>query len=566
MMPDTASGKPQASILLSSELVRRHCGPLVGMAPKRKPRASTSRQPTGRSTGRRQNTPRRRAPTSSQNTPAAWTEWFVGWSGSITASHKEGVLDAVSLHPQTLHSTPYAAALAHHTHRRELAWEMRAHCTSATTTGVRFGFMVLPDPSPAEGLTTEMMWSAIENGMGVMVSSAGLGTRQQTFRVRSATPLLSNAMPAATESHLGYAAGVMIIYLLDAPMGLQDGNSVQAVFLLRCLLKPENPVPGFALLESNYLNHPRHQPGPPDWQLAISYASSYGTKFMDGSDSNTTSWITYHTGNIPLAGGYYWSFAGVGGDHPTASATVDGKTNKVLVRGQPKYGCVYMCSADFPPWRTNRNTQIAPRFFAVTRGWLSGKVYMIGFVTQTQAANQVDGKFTMIPPQAELCIRYNSKPVWSEFHPQTSNDQCDLSFWSVYTSSSTGDIYKTSTPVAGSYSLSAMALESPEEYFPPPPSAPDWSEEEEDPEEGTSEQARQSLYPTLPSSPYAGFTEEELAEQYARAVQLVSDLEDEHQRRQPQPERQTQATQAGRSGSIWDLLKSSILGRRKYLE
>lgn len=535
------------------------------MAPKRKPVASTSRPPTGRGTGRRQNTPRPRRAPRSKNPAPAWTEWFVGWTGTIGPSHREGVLDAVTLHPQTLPSTPYSAVLAHCTHRRELAWEMRAHCTSATTTGVRFGFMVLPDPSPAEGMTSEMMWSAIENRMGVMISSAGLGSRQQTFRVQSATPLLSNALPAASESHLGYASGTMIIYLLDAPMGLQDGNTVQAVFLLRCLLQPINPVPGFALMESDYLQHPRHQPGPPDWQMTISYASNYNQEFMDGSGSTgTAAWAIYHTGNIPLAGGWYFKFAGAGGSAPVFGTNVESKTNKVTIKGQPRYGYVYMCGQDFPPWRTNRNLQITPRFFAVTRGWISGTVYMIGFVTQTQAANQVDGKFTLIPPNAELCIRYNTKPTWEEFHPQTSNDQCSLSFWSVYVSPTTGDIYKTSTPVSEPYALETRITPEQADFLPPPPpTAPDWDDSDSDPGEGPSTAVR---YPTLPTSPYAGFSEEELAEQYARAVQLVNDLEEEHERRLPRPERATESTQTQGRGSLWDLLKASILGRRKHLE
>lgn len=475
------------------------------------------------------------------------------------------------MHPQTLPLTPYATACAHYTHRREQRWEIRAHCTSATTTGTRFGIMVLPDPTTVETIAPEMMWSAIENGLGAAVNSSGISSRSRTFSVRTATNILSNAFPGPGESHLGFAAGTLLIYLLDTPMGLGTDNKVQLVVLLRCELEPINKVPGFGVYESQMLHAPRHQPGPPEWAIKVSFNFSDldNNPPMMGMNSSSTpylDWAVYHTGNIPLAGGYYFVFANAGSNAPVISSTYGGKKSNVTIEGQPRSGAVYVTDVDFPPWRTNRNTQITPRFFACIRGWVSQRVYMVGFVAQQQAANQVDARFTMIPANAELCIRYYEKPNWGDFHPPTTTNQLDVKFWRVYTSTYVAEIYRGTSPITEALSVYDMPGTSgaPQQLAAAAltPSAPpmdsDWDETEDE-----EEQEEADTKPALPMGrPYAHHTTEELAQLYAQALQVVEDLEAETEARDL-PERSDHATQA--SGSWWDLLKSRLLQRRKYL-
>nr|QUS52806.1 hypothetical protein 3 [Mute swan feces associated tombus-like virus 6] len=557
------------------------------MAPKRKPRASTSPPATGAGTGRRRNTPaprpRPRRQPATNNTPRQfWTEWFVAWSGEVSTTSRQGTLDAITLHPQALPTTPYATALAHHTHRREAAWEIKVHCTSATNTGTRLGCFVLPDPTIIDGITPEMVWAAITNGLGAEINSVGITTRSRAMRVKTATNILSNALPGPGESHLGYASGTLILYLLDAPIGLTDSDKVRVVTLLRCLLTPHNAVPGFGLWESQVLSAPKHHPGPPDWTMTVTFAFSNQnndppmSSFQGTTSDNYASWSVKHVGNLPLAGGYYFVFAGVGGTAPTISAPINGGSEKsnVTIRGNPCSGRVYVSNSDFPLWQNNRGMGFSPKYFATIKGFFTHHVYMVGFVTQAQAANQADGAFTLIPGGAELCVRYAEQPRWSQFHPPNSTKQFEISFWSAYTSRYSADIYHTSEPVSGystattsttTYSmaqtdgpstsgtpqqLSAAALQ---------PTAPPYESEWESSDEEDEDEVKQAL---PAGRPYGSLTPDELAVAYQQALQVVDDLEEETRVRS-QPSTSEQATQA--SGSWWELLKAALTKRRQHM-
>lgn len=467
-------------------------------------------------------------------------------------------------------STPYSTALAHYTHRREEAWEFKAHCTSAANTGTRLGCFVLPDPTIVDGITPEMVWSAITNGLGALIDSVGLSSRSRTMTVRSATNILSNALPGPGESHLGYACGTLILYLLDPPMGITTNDRVRLVVLCRCRYTPYNPVPGFGLFESKILQSPKVPPGPPDWQMVVKYAySDVGNDpsmmgFTANSSKKYAAWCVSHTGNIPLAGGYYFIFAGVGGTAPTLDQVISGSEySNVTIKGNPCSGRVYVCNSDFPPWQNNRGTNLTPKYFATIRGPFTHHVYMVGFLSETYAANQVDGAFTLIPGGAELAIRYNQQPYWSQFHPQSSSGQLNLDFHTVYTSKYSADVYRSTTPVSGyalfsaeqpttsgtDQQLAAAALE---------PSAPpydsDWDSESEE---------EQEKVPLPAERPYSVMTEDELATAYARAVQIVDDLEEEARRRETPQAPRDASTQA--TGSWWDLLKAALTRRRQHM-
>lgn len=419
--------------------------------------------------------------------------------------------------------------------------------------------MVLPDPNMVESVAAEMVWSACENGMGLMINNTGLSSRSQSFTVRSATRVLSNANPASGESHLGFSGGTGILYLLERPHGITETEKVNVVVLCRCLLECRNPIPGFALRESGILHPPRIPPGPASWRITVSYTSG-----NDGGKSKMNSggqyWVVSHTGNVPLAGGWYFCFHGVGGTMPVANT---GSQQWVTIKGDPEWGKVYVCNLPFPTWQNNRSQNIAPIYFAVAHGGISGKVYMIGFVSETQAANQVENRWTSIPGGAELCVRYRTEPTWANFHPQTSSNQLDLDFWPVYTSGSVRSIYSNGTPL--SRSTEPRELHSLAELYSDPETDDEFDDASEAPCgcQGACN-CQQDYTPSAPPQPYTTFTEEELADQYARACQLVEDLDQEYERRQALTQPLPVAVPT-RHRSWWDMLKASLQQRRKHL-
>lgn len=487
----------------------------------------------------------------------------------ITSSTEPGVLDALTLHPQTLPLTPYATECANYTHRIEHRWQVKAYCTAALTTGTRVGFMVLPDPTMVESVEADMVWSACENGMGLFINSTGLSSRNQSFTVRSATRVLSNSNPAAGESHLGYSGGTGILYLLEKPHGIGDTERVNVTVLTRCLLEVKNPIPGFALRESGVLAPKRLPPGPAAWKLTVSY-----TQQNDGGKSKMNSggqkWAVYHTGNIPLAGGWYFCFHNVGKTMPVAAPS---SQQYAAITGDPEWGRVYVADQPFPTWQNNRRQNIAPTHFAVAHGGISGYVYMIGFISETQAANQVENRWTSIPGGAELCIRYAAEPTWANFHAQTSSSQLDINFWPVYTSGSVRSIYSNGSPLSRA-GAATYALEEPRQLH----SMEELVEGGDDTEFETTDDedypdapacacqgACSCSTPSAPQLPYSQFTPDELAEQYARACQLVEDLEEEYSRRETQPTLPLPQAVPTRHRSWWDMLKAGITARRKHL-
>nr|QUS52791.1 hypothetical protein 3 [Mute swan feces associated tombus-like virus 5] len=615
-----ASMKPQELMPLSKGHVRRHFGPYIGMAPKRKPKPSTSRPPTGGRTGRRSNTPQpRRNTTSRTNTPRRnpreaplqWTEWFPAFTGEVDEDTITGPLDSVLLSPQTLLGTPYATRCAHHTHRVEGRWELRAYTTCALTTRARFAIIILPDPDYSTSITEDMAWSAVSNGMGTMVSTAQQTSTSRTFRVQTATNRYSNALPAANASTLGYAAGVMIIYTLQPPIGTETGNYVSLKVMMRCEVKPVNPVPGFGLWESGLLTHPTHPDKAPDWTLGIrpQYINKVSKFMYQTGGAGWVDWCVSHVGNIPLAGGIYMIIpVGTDGRRPQFGQTDNnnafpGKSSVAEIYDNIKYGCTYVTNVGMPPWENNRRVRVPPKYFACIKGGISGLIYLVGFTTPEQAENQVEGRYTHIPAGAELALRYSDTPIWTDCFPtasvpSTGTDasggstatDVHIGFWAVYTSPYSGSIYSEnfSRPrMATGFQLdvpqgrSARAniveldddpMEGPSgvsrtpNYTPPPPTAPDWSSDSS--EDGDQDCCPEHMYGGVLEHDPRTLSDGELAEQYAAALQAVELLEQEAERRRP-TEPAASATpvaeHAYARGSLWCLLRAALTRRRRHL-
>nr|QUS52785.1 hypothetical protein 3 [Mute swan feces associated tombus-like virus 5] len=578
------------------------------MGPKRKPIASTSQPFTGVSTGRRQTQPgsrgrgRRRGtrparPATQQpgSRGARWTEWFAVATHEITSSTSEGPLDAYTLHPLTLPTSPYATQLANYTHRKEERWEFRIYMTTASTTGSRVAALVVPDPTHATRLTSDMVWGAICNNRGVMVDSTGNMSRDSRFAVQSATVLLSNAALPGNESYLGYTAGTLTLWLLQRPIGLNDKNVLlKCTVMARCLCRGVNPIPGFQLAQMGLGTDALQPVGQPAWQML-----RIGTSFSDNTRMNSLSdepWVKSHIGNLPLAGGYYFDFWNHKGKAPIYNSgstnATNGYSKGITIKGVPKTCTVYTCSTPFPPWQNNRGANIVPKYFTIISGVVSSTVLMVGFATQADAENQALNRWMAIPPGAELCIRYSGAPTWGDFHPLTGGSQANemqLTFYELYTTQYAAPVYSsTNSPMTQPFSL--FALPTAEEPQPRELTPSEWDDSDEeddqmdetDPLEGTSTQyqpLQPSAPPITPPMDFFQLSPEQLDHEIrqandhlwqlhrarARLTSPYADLTNQLSQLQLQQDHppQRQAEKPPERGSWWDLLKDAVRRRRK---
>nr|QUS52788.1 hypothetical protein 3 [Mute swan feces associated tombus-like virus 5] len=563
------------------------------MGPKRKPIASTNQPAPGAGTGRRQTQPgprgrgqfgRRRPgrpagpPTGSRG--ARWTEWFTLATHQITNSTPAGILDAYTLHPQTLPLTPYAAAVANHAHRREFRWDFRIYMTTATTTGTRMAVLVLPDPTHTTKLSADMVWSAVCNNRGVMVDSSGNMSRQASFSIRSATTTLSNAQPPGAENYLGYSSGTLNLWLLQPPLGITDSAvELQCTVMARCLLLAVNPLPGFALSQMGLGENATVPHGPPAWQITRVTSKLPDSKSMYES---TEPWAKSHTGNIILAGGWYFDFWNHASKVPIAGSSSvpgTGESKGITIKGVPKTMTVYTCSSSFPQWQTNRRNYVTPKYFAVITGVVTSTCLMVGFNTMEDACNQVLKKWMAIPPEAELCIRYDKAPTWGDFHPQNAQGEMHLTFYEVYTTSAAQPIYTNSNgDPASPFSLDELYLPIEGLQLEAEPAAE--TDEDEPPplEEPEPQGATGYTAPSAPPVDFFHLSQAEIDEAIhhhneqlwklhrAKAALLypAPELQKVKAAYTPQPEPPEEPPR--RSSSLWDMLKAAITSRRKDLE
>lgn len=255
---------------------------------------------------------------------------------------------------------------------------------------------------------------------------------------------------------LGFAAANLVCWLLQRPIALTASTTIQMTVMARVCLRLINPIPGFGLMQHGIFNHHPIAPGtPPDWTFTRAWGSASSVTnqdyFKDDKPMNwsTCPWVLSHHGDAQLAGGYYldfWNHTGpapIGGSNSTLFN--NGYNPSITIKGKVQYGCVYICDTMFPLWTTNRGRRATPRYFAVIRRPFFGQVLMVGFESLEHASNQASNRAALVPPDAELCITYNTVPLWEEFHPATENNEMKLLFWRVFTgpSDAVGDVYST---------------------------------------------------------------------------------------------------------------------------
>lgn len=479
--------------------------------------------------------------------------------------------------------------LANSTHRTEHTWQIKAFVTTAAFTGTRIVVLAVPDPSHATKLTEDMVWGATCNGRGVMVEATGNTDRTASFSIRTATRVLSNSAPPATENYLGYSAATLTVWLLQPPIGLPDSNTeLKCTIVGRCKLTCHNPIPGYGLAQLGLGEDALKPHGPIAWQLLRSATYLPDSKTMAESSEP---WVKSHTGNIILAGGWYFDFWNHNGKAPiinsgTTNAS-NGQSAGITIKGEPKSGCVYTCSSPFPPWQNNRGNSVVPKYFAVIRSPATGVCMMIGFATEDQACNQAANRWASIPGGAELCITYSKAPSWGQFHPITANGEMELSFYQVYDAGGSTPVYSTSNPLPRAV-LREIEPADMVDYNLDSDFDTDEEEEEEDPMEGPSNQhlttpVQPSAPPATPTLPnFFQLTPQEIEEQMQQANLWLWNLhkakaaQQHHQQRHFYPDLSTLTLQTDpptpkpktlkqpdKTPSWWDLLKGAIKSRRK---
>lgn len=405
------------------------------MGPKRKPQQTLRPPPgpragAGRGRGRPRQRPAVRRPRSAPRLRTnsrprnTYTDWFMLATFQIQHNARPGLLGEFWLHPIALPNTPYSAACANYTHRREHDWAFRVYITTTSVAGARVAAIALTDPTYAGGLPLQAVWGAVANGRGTMVSSMGNQTRSTAFRIRGSTNTLSNANPPLGNNMLGYSDGILLIYCLQAPIGLSSDTQLNCTILARCSLSPINPIPGFLHSQA-----PIFQPtqgddgGAPDFMLLFPGPDS--GQFGPNDLMDNEGWCLNHSGDAWLAGGYYFLFKGAGGPVSTVPPA-QGQSTAAYIYGVPKIGSVYTSPQLWNDWTTNNDFLAKPIYFSIFRSPISGTVTLVGFTNFEHATAQASGNTGMVPSGAELCISYHSPPTWGQFLPNRLRYNSDV--------------------------------------------------------------------------------------------------------------------------------------------
>lgn len=454
--------------------LRPQTGPRAGQ-PVVRPRTGQRPSRPRVSSGTRQRT--RRTPRANPN----YNDWFMLASFQINHGQTPGLLGEYWLHPIAQPYTPYAAVCANCTHRRENLWQFRIYVTTCTVAGARLACIALPDPTYSGSLPMSAVWGAVTNRMGTMVDTTGNQTRNSSFIMRGSTQVLSNANPPPGNNMMGFANGILLVYLLQAPIGLSSDTDLNCTIMARCVLTPINRIPGFLHMQS-----PIFQPidndtsRTPDFMMI--FPSNSG--FSDEQSTKTqgqAGWVLSHTGDAWLAGGYYLCFREPFKPVPTGStATGDG----CHVFGTPEVGAVYTSDTPTIQWTTNQGFLAYPIYFAIFMSPISRTVAIVGFTNFENAMNQASGNTGMVPSNTELAVRYDTWPTWKDAYPTKIKYTSDpdssgplgdgtyryAKFWKVAeTAPPLGrPVYTTSTPItsqmlagqaAASYQPHQLALQ-----------------------------------------------------------------------------------------------------------
>lgn len=305
------------------------------------------------------------------------------------------MIGSAVLHPKEFPASPYYAALANHAFRLEGTWEAQISITAAAFTGTRLAVVIDPDLSLDPRIPdSNTVFAWVQNGLGIMVSATGTGTSTGALRHGNPTLQLSNATPSGT-SVLGFAVGTLMAYLLDAPIGLGNNDTLRLRIALRVRLTPLVPANGFLDAEPPWPTPgPTPGPGPgPTPKVSVEIDFSMGRT----SDQNKVPQVS-HTGDIYLAGGNYWMTASYVG-HWAPLGEMQGANLAPWT--------VWKCNKTTKNWQNNAGkTDGKPVYFAHYESSAGGWRGLIGFERVEDAITQVTHPQNT-PSGAELCVTYS---------------------------------------------------------------------------------------------------------------------------------------------------------------
>lgn len=382
--------------------------------------------------------------------PGLW--WLMG-QFQVGATSPPGSIELLVLHPSNFPNTPYSAACMHHTHRMERRWDLKIEVTTATTTGARVAVFALPDPDwNPRTISQEMVWGSCLNGMGTLATVTGTGQTVSQFTLRTATNRLSNAHPDG-RNYLGYAAAVLVVYLLEPPIALTGTVGLKVSVLARVDLEVYNPIPGFLAFTADVNPGPGPGPQPTTSAWALTIPQSKVATAVE------TIWYNSHTASAWLAGGIYMRFP----------ATKPTDSTKVNITGVPKSFAVYTASTQAENWHDNSGNIKTPKYFTTWYEPGSAVCQIVGFETFENAANQARGETGLVPHGAECCLIYSGTPkAWSDYWEIPSNAASTINFVEVMTTPSSKPVYAAAVAeVAGEVRGPHQNL--PSWWGPPPP-------------------------------------------------------------------------------------------------
>lgn len=390
---------------------------------------STSRG-RGRARGRGQTRGRGRGRGSAFRAPKSVSSsgiWWLMGQFQVSSTTPSGPLELMVLHPTTFPGTPYAAMCMHHTHRIEHRWELNIEITTATTTGARVAVFALPDPDWNPGtIPPEMVWGSCLNGMGTLATVTGTGQHRSRFVMTTSTRRLSNAVPP-TSNYLGYAAAVIVVYLLEKPIALTSTGALTITVMARVSMQVVNPIPGFLAFATAPMPGPGPEPHPTTAAWSIQIANSKATTNIPST------WYNSHTGSAWLAGGIYLKLPDT---RPTSG--------DYIVSGNPRGFTVYTLTVNATNWHNNRGTTRTPKYFTTWYEPLSSVCQIVGFEQLENAINQAKGETGLIPSGVESCLIYSGTPKsWSTYFTLNVTGANTIGFVEHTTTSKSAPVYPT---------------------------------------------------------------------------------------------------------------------------
>lgn len=396
--------------------------------PKKTPNATPpSNTPKPQAVTRRR---RRRAPVTPRTPKQEQMSglWWLMGQFQVTSSTPTGPLELLVLHPASFPGTPYSAACQHFSHRHENSWQLSIEITTATTTGARVAVFALPDPDwNPNNIPPAMVWGAVLNGMGTMATVTGTGTSRTTFRLRTSTNRLSNATPPGS-NYLGYAAAVMVIYLLEAPLALTGTGALMVTIMAKVAMKVVNPIPGFMAFTSDIQPGPGPGPAPGPtiaWNIVIK--SGHQTQAIPST------WYNSHVASAWLAGGIYLRLP-AGETKPTGD---------LAITGSPQWYTVYTCTVEAQNWHNNDSQLETPKYFVTWAEPDSFVCQIVGFATLENALNQAKKITGLIPHGVETCLVYSGTVAsWTNYFTISNTGDQTIGFVQVATTEYTAPVYK----------------------------------------------------------------------------------------------------------------------------